>query len=151
MDYTPNCLSWNDSLLLGHAAMDAEHEIFVTLVAAMQGAADHELPALLSALLEHATAHFATENASMAATNFPARDCHVQEHEAVLATLRGVHLRLGRREHGVARAVAAELAVWFPAHVQHLDSALSHWISKQRYGGKPIVIHRRRTTEPVPA
>ncbi|MES2784211.1 MAG: hypothetical protein V4684_02015, partial [Pseudomonadota bacterium] len=42
----------------------------------------------------------------------------------------------------VGRRLADELAHWFPAHVQHLDSALAHWVSKRRTGGKPIVLRR---------
>ena len=144
MHHTAAPLSWTDSLLLGHAAMDAEHQHFVALIAALQVAADAELPAALDALAAHASAHFEDENRSMAATDFPARDCHAQEHAAVLATLRGVRQRLARGECGVVRAVAAELAVWFPAHVQRLDAALSHWITKTQHGGKPVVLQRRR-------
>jgi hemerythrin len=147
MNNTVDAMSWDDSLLVAHAGMDAEHQHFVTLIHAMQVATDAGLPAALDALVEHATSHFSGENASMAATAFPARECHEQEHEAVLATLRGVRVRLARGEHGVARAVAAELAVWFPAHVQQLDSALSHWMTKSLYGGKPIVLQRRRQPE----
>ena len=60
---------------------------------------------------------------------------------AVLATLRGVAGRLARGEHEVARRLSAELAAWFPAHVQHLDSALSHWLCKLRHGARPVVLH----------
>lgn len=147
MNHTADAISWSDSLLVGHVDMDAEHHHFVMLVHTMQVATDAGLPAALDALVEHATAHFSGENASMVATAFPARECHEQEHEAVLATLRGVRVRLAHGEHGVARAVAAELAVWFPAHVQQLDSALSHWITKSLYGGKPIALQSRRQSE----
>ena len=38
---------------------------------------------------------------------------------------------------------AAELAAWFPPHVQHLDSALAQWICKHTWDAKPLVLHRR--------
>ena len=31
---------------------------------------------------------------------------------------------------------------WFPGHADYLDSALAHWMCKQRLGGKPVVIRR---------
>jgi hypothetical protein len=35
-----------------------------------------------------------------------------------------------------------ELIQWFPSHADHLDSALAHWISKLRTGGRPVVLRR---------
>lgn len=136
-------MAWNEALRVSHPAMDAEHAHFIALVCAAQQADDAALPAAFDALLEHAQTHFAAENALMVDTDFPSRDCHQQEHDAVLATLRGVRQRLARGEHGVARAVVAELAAWLPPHVLNLDAALSHWISRHRYGGAPIVLRRR--------
>lgn len=139
--------AWTDSLLLGHGPIDAEHEDFAKLIGDMHRAEDESLPAALNALLEHAVAHFSAEDTLMAATAFSARECHVKEHEAVLSTMRGVQKRLVRGDREVARTLATELAAWFPAHVQHLDSALSHWLCKRQYGGKPIVLRRRRAAE----
>ena len=34
------------------------------------------------------------------------------------------------------------LEAWFPGHADYLDSALSHWMCKLRWGGKPVVIRR---------
>ena len=31
---------------------------------------------------------------------------------------------------------------WFPGHADYLDSALAHWMCKERLGGKPIVLRR---------
>ena len=42
----------------------------------------------------------------------------------------------------LARGMPPELAEWFPGHATHLDSALSHWMSKQNFGGKPVVLRR---------
>ena len=134
-------LAWSDSMALGHARIDDEHQHLVALIARLQQAADDELPAALRALSDEAMAHFAAEDDLMTATAFPPRDCHIKEHDAVLATLRGVAGRLARGEHEVARRLSAELAAWFPAHVQHLDSALSHWLCKLRHGARPGVLH----------
>jgi hemerythrin-like metal-binding protein len=138
---------WTDSLLLGHGPIDEEHEEFANLICDMQRAEDDGLHAALNVLLEHAVEHFAAEDTLMAATAFAARECHAKEHEAVLSTMRGVQKRLDRGDCEVARTLATELAAWFPAHVQHLDSALSHWLCKRQYGGKPIVLRRRRAAE----
>ena len=139
-------LSWHDGLLLGHASMDREHEEFVALVAALKLACDADLPARLDAFAAHAAAHFASEDRSMAETDFPARACHVDEHAAVLRSVEGVRRRVAQGEVAVARRLAAELEAWFPAHAVHLDSALAHWLCKRRLGGKPVVVRRRIDT-----
>lgn len=138
-------------LPIGHVAMDAEHVQFAALLGALRAAPDAALPGAFDALLAHADAHFTAEDASLTASGCPGRACHMQEHAAVLATLRGVRRRLAQGEYEVARAVASELAAWFPAHVRHLDSALSHWLSRQRHGGQPVVLHRDHRTEACPA
>ena len=35
---------------------------------------------------------------------------------------------------------------WFPGHADYLDSALSHWMFKRRFGGKPMVLRRDAAT-----
>jgi len=137
---------WHDDLLLGHAPMDHEHETLAQLIGALNQAADEDLAAALDALAAHATQHFESENASMTETAFPPRDCHIDEHAAVLRSVQAVQQRLAQGDFAVARRLGAELEAWFPAHVQHLDSALSHWLCKLRLGGKPVVLRRRLPT-----
>ena len=134
-------LTWSESMLIGHPHIDDEHQRLVALIAHLQEASDDDLHLALKGVLNEAQVHFSAENDLMTATGFPPRECHIQEHEAVLATLLGVTERLAQGDHKVVRRLSFELAAWFPAHVQHLDSALSHWLCKLQRGGKPIVLH----------
>ncbi len=136
-------LAWSDALLLGYTPMDRTHREFVDVVAALQAARDDELPARLAAVKAHLQAHFTQEDDWMVATGFPARDCHIDEHAAVLRSVDGVQARLARGEVAPCRRLADELARWFPGHADYLDAALSHWMCKQRLGGKPVVVRRR--------
>jgi hemerythrin len=138
--------AWHDDLLLGHGAIDEEHQAFLREAAALHAASDEELPARLAAVAALATAHFAQEDRWMRETGFPAADCHIDEHAAVLATLNGVRARLAQGDTAVVREVAGALLAWFPPHVVHLDSALAHWLNKRRFGGKPVVVRRRAPT-----
>jgi hemerythrin len=45
-------------------------------------------------------------------------------------------------EADVVRDLVEHLADWFPKHADQLDSALAHWMSKNRLGGKPVVLRR---------
>ncbi len=132
-------LQWSDSLLLGFAPMDAVHEEFVSCVAALQQAQDQQLPDLMDRLIEHAHAHFGEEDRWMQHTQFPARECHINEHAAVMKSLMDVQAMLAQGDTAVCRRLADELARWFPGHADYLDAALAHWMCKQRMGGKPVV------------
>ena len=138
----PAPLAWSDDLLLGEPSMDAEHEAFVTHLHALQTASDDALDACYQAFAEHAKAHFDQENAWMEETQFPPRQCHIDEHAAVLKSVDEVGALLAAGQHAIARELAQKVAEWFPAHLQHLDSALSHWVCKRRWGGKPVVLRR---------
>lgn len=139
---TAEALQWGDGFLVGYAPMDEVHKEFVDLVGRMQRAADTELLALLDAFAVHAASHFDTENTWMVETDFPARDCHIDEHAAVLRSVQEVRELVAQGNYAVCRSLAAELARWFPGHADYLDSALAHWMCKKRLGGKPVVIRR---------
>lgn len=145
-------MRWNDGYLLGLAGMDDSHREFVSCVAAIQTAADADLCARLADFETHVLAHFEQEQQWMDRSAFPARQCHSDEHAAVLAS---VHEVTGLLQQGanrqVVRDLAEALADWFPGHADYMDSALSHWVSQRSTGGAPVVLRRnvlQNTTEP---
>lgn len=69
--------------------MDEVHHEFVDIVGAMQRAKDEELSTLPKDFTTHAQAHFDAENAWMVETDFPARECHIDEHAAVMRSVLG--------------------------------------------------------------
>lgn len=142
---TPPVLPWSDTLLTGHLAMDEEHREFVSLVRALQTCPDEQFAARLEEFRVHALSHFGSEDGWMAASGYSKADCHVAEHRAVIESVVEVQGLVAGAAAGalaVGRRLAQELASWFPAHVQHLDSALAHWMSSRTRGGKPIVLRR---------
>ena len=139
-------LVWNDSLLLGDPEMDAVHEEFVACIAAVAGATDQGLADAFAQLQRHATSHFEMEDNWMRENDFPARDCHIDEHAAVMASITGVAGQIAAGDMSRARDLAQALADWFPGHADYLDSALAAWMCKRRWGGKPVVIRRGVST-----
>ncbi|MBL8385064.1 MAG: hemerythrin domain-containing protein [Burkholderiales bacterium] len=135
-------LTWTDNFVLGFAPMDDTHREFVACLAAVQTADDAALPDALDALAAHLAAHFAQEDQWMRETEFPPRDCHIDEHAAVLESMRAVREKVAEGDLANGRRLAQALADWFPGHADYLDSALSHWMFKRRFGGKPVVIRR---------
>jgi hemerythrin-like metal-binding protein len=158
MSTTPS-LEWTDAYVLGHEPMDATHREFVALVSALQTAPVERLGALLAEFEAHARRHFGDEDRWMRETGFPPRDCHIDEHAAVLRSIEQVRALVEGGDTSEVRRLAAALADWFPGHADWLDSALAHWLCKRAYGGKPVVVRRdlrvalaeaRSTADPAP-
>ena len=141
-------LSWSDAYLLGHSTMDSTHREFVEVVNAMLTSNDAGFADRLQAFITHAESHFGEEDRWMAESGFPAMDCHVDEHAAVLRSARDVLEQVVAGDHAIGRELAAELARWFPSHADHLDSALAHWLVKKRFGGAPLVLRRQLSPAP---
>lgn len=143
---TEELFTWSDRFLVGHEAMDATHREFVELVGAMLAAPDAELARLLDDFAGHAERHFEDERQSMLATGFPAAECHIDEHTAVLASVHEVRVLLAGGGHeATCRALARELSRWFPAHADYMDASLAQWLVKKRLGGTPVVLRRSPT------
>ena len=122
--------------------MDDTHKEFVALLDALLGCEDPEFRERLEAFERHAVTHFAEEDAWMERTDFPPKDCHIDEHAAVMASVKAVFEQVKAGDYAEGRRLARALADWFPGHAFHLDSALSHWMCKRAFGGKPVVIKR---------
>jgi hemerythrin len=135
-------LAWDDGLLLGLPQMDAEHREFVERVHALQTAEPHAVQQRLAEFAQHARAHFAAEDRQMLETDFPPRQCHFDEHAAVLQSVAEVQALVAAGRTDIVQGLADELARWFPGHAQHLDSALAAWVSKLKWGAKPLVLKR---------
>lgn len=146
-----NAMAWSDRYLLGHGDMDGTHREFVACVAALQTAQDADLAECLAAFEAHAVEHFEQEQRWMDTTGFPAAQCHVDEHTAVLHSVHEVQEILRNGGSGqVARDLAHALANWFPGHADYMDSALAQWLIKRSHGGAPVVLRRRLEPSDAP-
>lgn len=128
---------------LGYAPMDRVHEEFESLLRSTKVCTDAEMPSRIRLLKAHLRSHFDMEDRWMRETGFPARDCHIDEHAAVLASADDVCRLVQNGNVAVARAFVNELEKWFSGHAHYLDSALAAWMCKIRFEGKPLVLHRK--------
>lgn len=146
-----SAMAWSDRYLLGHNGMDDTHREFVECVAALQTVGDAELAECLAAFEAHAVEHFEQERRWMKGTAFPAAQCHVDEHTAVLNSVHEVQELLRNGASGqVARDLARALADWFPGHADYMDASLSQWLIKRSHGGAPVVLRRRMEPADAP-
>ena len=141
---TDTSLSWSDARLLGYEPMDTVHKEFYTVTLKLLVCTDATASAALEAFAAHAESHFGQEDEWMQSTDFPARDCHMQEHAAILTAVNQARELLQKGEGGAAmlRDFGASLFSWFPGHADYLDSALATWMTKIKTGGKPVVLRR---------
>lgn len=146
LDASP-AFAWSDNFLLGFGPMDDSHREFVEVVSALTTASEEQLLAKLQRVEVHLREHFGTEDRWMDETDFPARQCHIDEHAAVLQSLVEVKALAEQGNYKLVRRFGDELVRWFPGHADYLDSALSHWMSKSRLGGKPVILRRRLSFE----
>ena len=139
---TATAFDWDDRYLVGHGVIDATHREFADLLAVLLATDDDGLAAALDALTHHAEAHFALEEQLMERYAFPPRECHTDEHQRVLASVREVGALLAEGDFAVARELADALADWFPGHCDYMDSALAIWVVKKTMQGAPVVLRR---------
>lgn len=135
-------MDWDDGYLLGFTPMDVVHREFVDCVSALQRTEEVNLNDALNTLAQHCESHFEQENRWMLETDFPASECHINEHAAVLRSIYDVRQQLAQGNVAICRRLGQELAAWFPGHADYLDSALAHWMCKRTLGGKPVVLRR---------
>lgn len=125
-------MSWQDSMALGVAEMDATHREFLTLTDALAAAPDSEFPALFAELREHTRAHFENEDRLMVSCRFSATGEHRAEHLRVLGEMSfiGRGVAAGRLKAG--REYVRGLPVWFATHLLTMDAALAARINATR-------------------
>ena len=126
-------LEWSDALSLDLPLMDDTHREFVDLLALAQGAPDDQLQACWQRLIEHTDAHFGQEDRWMQATRFASSNCHSMQHKVVLQVMREGAVQAAAGDLTSLRAMASELALWFPAHAQSMDAALALHLRRAGY------------------
>ena len=138
-------LEWDDRYLVGHSAIDASHREFADRVNALLAADDNAFACELDAFARHAEEHFAEEERLMDRYKFPAQECHREEHERVLASVREVKGIVAAGDIDVGRGLAQALADWFPGHCDYMDAAIATWVTKKVANGAPVVLRRSIT------
>ena len=129
-------LEWSDALSLDLPLMDDTHREFVELLALAQRSPDDRLQACWQRLIDHTDAHFGQEDRWMLATRFASSNCHSMQHKVVLQVMREGAVQAATGDLMPLRAMASELALWFPAHAQSMDAALA--LHLRRAGYDPV-------------
>ncbi len=107
-------------------------------------------------LLYQAEHVFGTEQKLMELHEFPATQCHLEQHARVLCAMHKAHCAVMRGDHALGRHVGAHLLMgWFELHNATLDAALTVWTSyrinpTQHQFNEATFWSRPQTHEPPP-
>jgi hemerythrin-like metal-binding protein len=141
LDTNMPALEWSDALSLDLPLMDDTHHEFVVLLAAVRTAADADLIAHWSTLIDHTDEHFGREDAWMAQTRFASSNCHSVQHKVILQVMREGLVAGLAGDLGVVRQMANELAIWFPQHAQTMDAALALHLRRAGFDPMTGIVH----------
>lgn len=141
-------------MLLQQPRMDATHREFVDLLAAVEDALEHEpdeLAPRFQRFLDHTVEHFGQEERWMQAIGFAPENCHAFQHKHVLDVLHEVKGVIGSTgDAQILRRLITELAAWFPAHAQMMDSALAETMQACGYDTETGTVARPPTGDADP-
>ena len=117
------------ALKVGYDLIDNDHDEFISLLNALDSAANADFPALFQHLYEHTEQHFDRENQLMKQCRCPSEKDHQGEHQRVLGEFKQFKTRIDKGMIAFGRSFVRErLPQWFGLHVTTMDSALAAYI-----------------------
>jgi len=112
---------WIEDYTVGVAEIDQDHQRLFALAESMRlamqaGKGKEFLRALLGALLDYTSSHFAREEALMERAGYPGLTEHRRQHDALRARVRELQERAASGEVMMTIEVAAFLVDWLKRH-----------------------------------
>lgn len=108
--------------------LNESHQLLRQLTQQLRLCRDNEVSATYTRLLDWMEQVFGTEQQLMEKHDFPAAQCHLEQHARVLCAMHKAHSAVMRGDHALGRHVGATLlSGWFELHNATLDAALTLW------------------------
>jgi hemerythrin len=131
---TQSQVSWDPSLAVGHAQIDAQHQElfrrFAKLVAAMEAGQSAEIGELFKFLAQYAVDHFGAEEKLMEEVKYPGAAIHKAAHARFVREFGD--LVAFYEANGASRAVVVKtrtwIGGWLRAHIMGVDLALAKFL-----------------------
>jgi hemerythrin len=122
----------SEDIGVGVREIDAEHDLLLGVVRALEKAVDTaprpQVEALLQQLSEYARVHFATEEILMRLHAYPEFARHQLEHARLVEQIDQVRGEFARGHVQPTRSFATALRHWFTEHVRIHDVALARHV-----------------------
>jgi len=123
---------------VGVKEIDAEHDLMLGLVRALEGAVASaprpQVQALLQQLSEFASVHFATEESLMRIYAYPDFAGHQLEHARLMDQIDQVRSAFATGNVQPTGSFASALRHWFIEHVRSHDLALARFVRESEIG-----------------
>lgn len=131
-------ISWNDSLLTGILAIDAQHKSLVDSFARLSrafksGEAPPLMAGLANFLVSYAEEHFGTEEILMRQHAYPGFAEHLKEHEEFACEARELARKIAVEgaSHEIAADATEKLADWIMNHIRKEDMKMGEYLKRQ--------------------
>jgi hemerythrin len=126
-------LTWGSESSVGVQAMDEEHlELFDAINelygAVMSEREREETAALLRRVVGYAREHFSSEEAMLAASNYPELEEHRRKHQSLLAEIEELAARFEQDGLILNDHSLKFLPYWFNDHLQNDDLGYTAWL-----------------------
>jgi hemerythrin len=126
---------WRDQARAGRAGIDAEHQVELALLAALEQSVregdDDRAREVLGQLVEHTNVHFMSEQLLMRLAGYPQYEAHVHEHDDLLARARTLQRHVASGEVALSLAFLESTRAWLLQHMDTRDRALADWLDDQ--------------------
>ena len=125
-------IEWTADLSLGLPEVDLAHKQFLTQLALIADAPDHEMKDHLSALIAGMESDFYQEEALMEKINYPEIKVHREQHARVLSAFHQAMPDVLRNDFHSARKALELLPQWVVMHIITVDKALVLYMEQMK-------------------
>lgn len=124
-------IEWNDSLKLGVAVVDRQHERLVGIInrlheATMEGRGTDVISEIMDELIIYTATHFSMEEKYFAQFDYPDAEEHKREHDALIekvsAFANDFEKALRSSRPALAKELLQFLQIWWRYHMMETDS-----------------------------
>ena len=126
---------WQSLVRAGRASMDAEHQVEMALLAALEESVHagnaEAAREVLAQLIEFTHVHFMSEQLVMRLARYPQYDAHAHEHEDLLARARTLQQHVEAGEVDLSLAFLDSTRGWLLQHMEGRDRAFALWLDEQ--------------------
>ena len=125
-------IEWSESYCVGDEQIDAQHAYLFALANEVFAAdTQSALRACFMRLYKYVREHFATEEALMLEVAFPDYRYHADLHDALLARLNALSVKIGKSQWN-QQDVHAFTSQWLLQHIRQEDTRLAEHVLRAR-------------------
>jgi hemerythrin-like metal-binding protein len=128
-------ISWDHTLMTGHARMDADHKVLAELFNLLPHAVEQRkgkdfCAKVLDDIIQHATSHFDLERQLMAQYRYPKTKQHMAEHAMLLEQALHYEATFDMDSSESRIALARFPEVWLGFHILFSDKDLANFLAQ---------------------